>query len=510
MTSISDLSERRKTADIDELHKLLGRQSIAPSTSQQVSLQPSIESNQDDSSIRLMNSIKEGRNSSPLKDDPTARLSRIDDILNTSSSSYSDMKGLQESSLNEEETVALQNLIETSAVHNSTMDISQVDSDTTDLQDMNTLLKSQNNNPNTTSRDSIASSSRRNTMSIGEMKNRLMNVLENYEQRMSMASEAEPTITDSLSSQPLDHLLQSNNQPLQEDSSELDTTLELQQYADQLRAEMNPSSVAIDTKKKDSPTKELTDAMKDVFGENTSHAVSNLQQTNQVNTDAILSRINHGFSNEGLLEADQTVTEDLKRLSQLLQQAQDPHLPSEQPQASEENNQDTEKIHFSPLITQSGTKQVLVSIRSNSKYVDSPEHEIQVIDKIVGRSLFQDSDSEPEPELEPEVKQEQVVSSQQKENAILDNSLNLDDYFLPKASHSLLDDTTVKSLPFTETSPREEPVNQIQPKGFEDLSDMSLPSPIMNRSMNEESSISSVGFDSFFINCRCLHNMFLL
>lgn len=173
-----------------------------------------------------MNSLKEGRNSSPLKDDPTARLSKIDDILDTSTSSLSDMKGLQESSLNEEETVALQNLIETSAMHNSTMDISQVDSDTTDLQDINALLKSQSKNQDTVSRDSITTSSRRNTMSVGEMKSRLMNVLENYEQRMSMASETEPTITDSLSSQPLDHLLQSNNQPLQEDSSELDTTLE--------------------------------------------------------------------------------------------------------------------------------------------------------------------------------------------------------------------------------------------------------------------------------------------
>ena len=117
---------------------------------------------------------------------------------------------------------------------------------------------------------------------------------------------------------------------------------------------------------------------------------------------------------------DDTITEDLRRLSQLL---------VAQPE---------EKPRFSPLVARSGTKQVIHSVKSSQKYGQSAVEEVRVINSMPARPLFQDKE-EPEEEEEEEEKKEE----EEKENpSPLENSLNLDAYFLPKSFRSILDDST--------------------------------------------------------------------
>lgn len=486
LSSIPDVNERRETADIDEFHRLCGMD-----TSTQPGLTELLQAAR---SSTLTGDLTQ----EVLKDDRTARLSQIHEVLD--SSSISDVKSSHDSSLAEDETVALQDLVHLSGMQqshdDSRMEISQDDSDTTDLQDMNGLLARQSYREPSMDRDSI-SSSRRTTMGIGEMKARLMSVLENYEQRMSVANETgTQTQTDALSSQPLMNLIQSTHSPEKEESNDLDTTLELQQYAEQLRAEMGSIPRNNPPSRRESVTVDLNDAMKSVFGN-----LKDVQQTNPQDTNEILSKMNRSFSNEGILEADQTITEDLKRLSELLAVAKEPEV-SDKGQLMDEDSilaapsemKDT-TIHFSPLIAKSGSKQVIHTVKSNQKYTQSPQQQIHIIDTVVSQSLFKEDDSEPEPEPEPEPE----VAVATKQDDVLETSLNLDAYFLPKVNQSLLNDTSLKPddppLDLQEISSENEvvPVSPIQ-TGFEQNSNISLPSPISKHSVAVEPNVSPVCF----------------
>lgn len=497
LSSIPDVNERRETADIDEFRRLCGI-----NTSTQPGLTEILQSAR---SSTLTGDLAQ----EVLKDDQTARISQIHEVLD--SSSISDVKNSHESSLAEDETVALQDLVQQSGLQQSNddsrMEISQEDSDTTDLLDIDGLLAKQSYREPSMNRDSI-SSSRRTTMGMGEMKARLMSVLENYEQRMSLANETgtqTQTQTDQLSSQPLMHLIQSTHSPEKEESDDLDTTLQLQQYAEQLRAEMGSSPTSNPPSRRESVTMDLNDAMKSVFGN-----LKDVQQPNPQDTNKILSKMNRSFSNEGVLEADQIVTEDLKRLSELLAVAKEPE-PSNKGQPMDEDslldapcdNEDNKEttIHFSPLIAKSGSKQVIHTVKSNRKYTQSPQHQIHVIDTIVSHSLFKDddSDSEPEPEPKPEPKPEPENPVETKQDNVLDISLNLDAYFLPKVNHSLLDDTSIKAGDPPLDSPEVSSENEVVPPspiqtGFEQNSNISLPSPISKHSVVVEPNLSPVCF----------------
>ena len=311
------------------------------------------------------------------------------------------------SHMDAEETAVLQGLLQSSqssrsALETSNMDISGSDS------------------------EGSAVDSRRATLGLGEMKAMLIHELDRYDRRSSMSQRvsqrASLTETDVLSSQPLLDLLKQNPIPAADSTAptpsiepmnESESTIDLQQYAAQLREEVSRPSTASLPSARESITADLQSVAREVL----SMAALDQNAVAQ-HTDALLERMSGQPSTAAVAAMDDTITEDLRRLSQLL---------VAQPE---------EKPRFSPLVARSGTKQVIHSVKSSQKYGQSAVEEVRVINSMPARPLFQDKE---EPEEEEEKKEEE----EEKENpSPLENSLNLDAYFLPKSFRSILDDST--------------------------------------------------------------------
>ena len=144
-------------------------------------------------------------------------------------------------------------------------------------------------------------------MSLGEVKSRLMQGLENYEQRMSVANETNGSLLDASV----------------EGSSEDNLTMELRMLAEQQRSDQfssQPSSA-----RRESLTVDLNEVMKEVFEAGPQSLVgmppSETDQPKQAvpfgqpaepaepaepATNDILSRMNRPLSNTGSFEADQS------------------------------------------------------------------------------------------------------------------------------------------------------------------------------------------------------------
>ena len=308
-----------------------------------------------------------------------------------------------------EETAVLQGLLQSSqssrsALETSNMDISGSDS------------------------EGSAVDSRRATLGLGEMKAMLIHELDRYDRRSSVSQRvsqrASLTETDVLSSQPLLDLLKQNPIPAADSTAptpsiepmnESESTIDLQQYAAQLREEVSRPSTASLPSARESITADLQSVAREVL----SMAALDQNAVAQ-HTDALLERMSGQPSTAAVAAMDDTITEDLRRLSQLL---------VAQPE---------EKPRFSPLVARSGTKQVIHSVKSSQKYGQSAVEEVRVINSMPARPLFQDKE---EPEEEPE--EEEKKEEEEKENpSPLENSLNLDAYFLPKSFRSILDDST--------------------------------------------------------------------
>ena len=313
------------------------------------------------------------------------------------------------SHMDAEETAVLQGLLQSSqssrsALETSNMDISGSDS------------------------EGSAVDSRRATLGLGEMKAMLIHELDRYDRRSSVSQRvsqrASLTETDVLSSQPLLDLLKQNPIPAADSTAptpsiepmnESESTIDLQQYAAQLREEVSRPSTASLPSARESITADLQSVAREVL----SMAALDQNAVAQ-HTDALLERMSGQPSTAAVAAMDDTITEDLRRLSQLL---------VAQPE---------EKPRFSPLVARSGTKQVIHSVKSSQKYGQSAVEEVRVINSMPARPLFQDKE---EPEEEPE--EEEKKEEEEKENpSPLENSLNLDAYFLPKSFRSILDDST--------------------------------------------------------------------
>ena len=345
-----------------------------------------------------------------------------------------------------EETAALQGLLqssqlERSALDTSNMDISRSDSEVSGVD------------------------SRRATLGLGEMKAMLIQELDRYDRRSSvsqrLSQRASLTETDVLSSQPLLDLLKQNpidaQNPAQlasaEPMNESESTIDLQQYAAQLREEVSRPSTA-----SESITADLQSVAREVL------SMAALEQNAVAqHTDALLERMSGQPSTAAVAAMDDTITEDLRRLSQLL---------VAQPE---------EKPRFSPLVARSGTKQVIHSVKSSQKYGQSAVEEVRVINSMPARPLFQEKE-----EKEEEEKEEKEEEEEKENPNALENSINLDAYFLPKSFRSILEDSTpqAESIDYDTPQKAEETAAKRLP------SVESLPSDIQENSIQmEESSL---------------------
>ena len=341
------------------------------------------------------------------------------------------------SRIDAEETVVLQDLlqlsqIDRSAQETSNMDISGSGSDS----------------------DQSESNPRRTTMGLGEMKAMLMQELDRYDRRSSVSQRVSVTETDTLPSQPLLDILRQNPIPEEKEPSisDSESTMDLQQYASQLRQELSSHAAAPTASARESLTTDLQAVAREVLNMD---VLNQKQVTEQ--TDAMLSRMSGPLSSAAVAAMDDTVTEDLRRLSQLL------------------STHSGQKPRFSPLVARSGNKQVIHSVKSTQKYEHNAPEQVRVITSMPARPLFQEEEREKEEE-------KSVVE----ELPPQETSINLDAYFLPKSSHSLLDDST----PRLESMDVESDSKEVKEVAFRPSSIGSLPSPIAEHSIRlEESSI---------------------
>lgn len=254
--------------------------------------------------------------------------------------------------------------------------------------------------------------SRRNTIGLGEVQARLMQELNEYERRSSMFTQTTSRLDATTQTLPTDRLMDL----LKEEGGEsLDSTLELQQYAEELRMERREEEL----RRKEETLQ--TEA------KNKSHE----EQDTTERTDEILRRMRASTTSEAVEQFDATVTEDLKRLSELLEKTKESeHVSEDSIQGGEEP---THTSRFSPLVVKSGTKQVLHSVKSNQKYAKQVDEKVRVIDAMTPKPLFQEEEKEvtlsvtPTPALPTET------------------SLNLDQYFLPSKTQSSLNDSITNS-----------------------------------------------------------------
>ena len=242
------------------------------------------------------------------------------------------------------------------------------------------------------------------------------------------------------------------------DLNESESTIDLQQYAAQLRDEISRPPSLSASSARESLTTDLQSVAKEVLN----YAVLDQNDVAQ-RTDALLQRMSSQPSSAAVAAMDDTITEDLRRLSQLL---------VAQPE---------EKPRFSPLVARSGTKQVIHSVKSSQKYAPSATEEVRVINSMPARPLFQEEEKEEEKEEE-----EKESLAKKEQPSALETSINLDAYFLPKSFRSILEDSTpqAESIDYDTT----EKSTQSGPNRMPSIE--SLPSDIQENSIQmEESSL---------------------
>ena len=342
------------------------------------------------------------------------------------------------SRIDAEETVVLQDLLQLSQIDRSAQETSNMDISGSDS-------------------DHSVSNSRRTTMGLGEMKAMLMQELDRYDRRSSVSQRMSVTETDTLPSQPLLDILRQNPIPEEKEPSisDSESTMDLQQYASQLRQELSSHSAAPTASARESLTTDLQAVAREVLNMD---VLNQKQVTEQ--TDAMLSRMSGPLSSAAVAAMDDTVTEDLRRLSQLL------------------TTHSAQKPRFSPLVARSGAKQVIHSVKSTQKYEHNAPEQVRVITSMPARPLFQEEEKEKEEE-------KSVVE----ELPPQETSINLDAYFLPKSSHSLLDDSTPR-LESMDVECDSKEASEAKEVAFRASSIGSLPSPIADHSIRlEESSI---------------------
>ena len=387
--------------------------------------------------------------------DKTVRLSRVQALLEASNSVSE-----SPSAMDAEETVALQDLLQVSQQvepsSDSSMSISR-DSDATG--------------------SARASESRRATLGLGEVQARLMQELNDFERRSSIftrplsqasrasrASQTTATVTGSTAGTTGNTGTEAAGGLLGLLEAEQDSTLELQQYAEALRRERAEALAA-----RPSEPSEATEA-----------------------TDEILKKMRLSTSAARVEEFDATVTEDLRRLSQLLEPAR-AGVEEDSLEGGEEKAHAPQR--FSPLVTRSGSKQVIHSVKSNQKYAGGAEEQLRVIDSVTPRKLFQDPPDADEPaqtvpvaQAVPATQTAQITSGTQttpttqtaqtpagpqttekagepaREKEV-ETSLNLDQYFLPSKTQSSLDASSIvsASLQLSSESISVEPAESAEP-----------------------------------------------
>ena len=405
--------------------------------------------------------------------DKTVRLSRVQALLEASNSVSE-----SPSAMDAEETVALQDLLQVSQQvepsSDSSMSISR-DSDATG--------------------SARASESRRATLGLGEVQARLMQELNDFERRSSIftrplsqasrasrASQTTATVTGSTAGTTGNTGTEAAGGLLGLLEAEQDSTLELQQYAEALRRERAEALAA-----RPSEPSEATEA-----------------------TDEILKKMRLSTSAARVEEFDATVTEDLRRLSQLLEPAR-AGVEEDSLEGGEEKAHAPQR--FSPLVTRSGSKQVIHSVKSNQKYAGGAEEQLRVIDSVTPRKLFQDPPDADEPaqtvpvaQAVPATQTAQITSGTQTAQITsgtqtaqitsgtqttpttqtaqtpagpqttekageparekeVETSLNLDQYFLPSKTQSSLDASSIvsASLQLSSESISVEPAESAEP-----------------------------------------------
>ena len=430
---------RRQTADLQELQALLNdEQATSPNGTADAG-----------ASVAGAASVE----------DKTVRLSRVQALLEASNSASE-----SPSAMDAEETVALQDLLQVSQQaepsSDSSMSISR-DSDATG--------------------SARASESRRATLGLGEVQARLMQELNDFERRSSIftrplsqasrasrASQTTATVTGSTAG----NTGNTGNTGTEAAGgllglleAEQDSTLELQQYAEALRRERAEALAA-----QPSEPSEATEA-----------------------TDEILKKMRLSTSAARVEEFDATVTEDLRRLSQLLEPAR-AGLEEDSLEGGEEKAHAPQR--FSPLVTRSGSKQVIHSVKSNQKYAGGAEEQLRVIDSVTPRKLFQDPPDADEPaqaipvapaapttqttqtppvmpiaqtppvmpttQTPPVIQMTEKAAESSREKEV-ETSLNLDQYFLPSKTQSSLDASSIVSASLQLTSSESISVDPAEP-----------------------------------------------
>ena len=392
-------------------------------------------------------------------EDKTVRLSRVQALLEASNSASE-----SPSAIDAEETVALQDLLQVSQQvepsSDSSMSISR-DSDATG--------------------SARASESRRATLGLGEVQARLMQELNDFERRSSIftrplsqasrasrASQTTATVTGSTAG----NTGNTGNTGTEAAGgllglleAEQDSTLELQQYAEALRRERAEALAA-----QPSEPSEATEA-----------------------TDEILKKMRLSTSAARVEEFDATVTEDLRCLSQLLEPAR-AGVEEDSLEGGEEKAHAPQR--FSPLVTRSGSKQVIHSVKSNQKYAGGAEEQLRVIDSVTPRKLFQDPPDADEPaqaipvapaapttqttqtppvmpttqtppvtqttQTPPVIQMTEKAGESSREKEV-ETSLNLDQYFLPSKTQSSLDASSIVSASLQLTSSESISVDPAEP-----------------------------------------------
>lgn len=429
---------RRQTADLQELQALLNdEQATSPNGTADAG-----------ASVAGAASVE----------DKTVRLSRVQALLEASNSASE-----SPSAMDAEETVALQDLLQVSQQvepsSDSSMSISR-DSDATG--------------------SARASESRRATLGLGEVQARLIQELNDFERRSSIftrplsqasrasrASQTTATVTGSTAG----NTGNTGNTGTEAAGgllglleAEQDSTLELQQYAEALRRERAEALAA-----QPSEPSEATEA-----------------------TDEILKKMRLSTSAARVEEFDATVTEDLRRLSQLLEPAR-AGVEEDSLEGGEEKAHAPQR--FSPLVTRSGSKQVIHSVKSNQKYAGGAEEQLRVIDSVTPRKLFQDPPDADEPaqaipvapaapttqtaqtppvmpttqtpmmpttQTPPVIQMTEKAGEPSREKEV-ETSLNLDQYFLPSKTQSSLDASSIVSASLQLTSSESISVDPAEP-----------------------------------------------
>ena len=158
---------------------------------------------------------------------------------------------------------------------------------------------------------------------------------------------------------------------------------------------------------------------------------SHEEQDTTERTDEILRRMRASTTSEAVEQFDATVTEDLKRLSELLEKTKESERVSED--SIQGGEEPTHTSRFSPLVVKSGTKQVLHSVKSNQKYSKQADEKVRVIDAMAPKPLFQEEEKEV------------TLSVTPTPAPPTETSLNLDQYFLPSRTQSSLNDSITNS-----------------------------------------------------------------